>query len=239
MMQHILLSFLIATFITLTGSTPANTQIDPLHTLTNITSTNELPLTGWEVTLKETIHTTNFERIVNNNRNSHFVSRTEDENSIKFNFVSAEKPAQITVEKRMVITKDNPRQIELIAVLKGDTWNESVQKEYDQARENLLNKLFYKNIKSFTCIEVVEGDTIESRAIIELFSESLQLVHREEQYDSFEMSKLKKMIYGYTPLWNDKFIVEGIPYNLQIATAEKDSGELVYMIGTPILITEY
>lgn len=238
-MQQFIISFLIATFITLTGSTPAHTEIDPLHTLTEITTTNQLPLTGWEVTLKETIHTTDFEQIVNDKKNSYFVSRTEDENSIIFNFVSADKPALITTQKRMIIAKENPGQVELIAVLKGDSWNESVQQEYDETRKNLLNKLFHTNVKSFTCIEVIEDDTIGSRAIMENLTESLQLVHIEEQYDSYEMSKLKKLIYGYTPLWNDKFILEGIPYNVQIATAEKEPGELVYTIGTPILITEY
>lgn len=238
-MKQFILSFLITTFIMLTGSIPAHTEIDPLHTLTDITTTNQLLLTDWEVTLKETINTTEFEQIVNKKRNDDLVTRTEDENRIIFNLVSADKPAQITVEKRVIIAKENPGQVELIAVLKGDAWNESVRQEYDETRESLLNNLFSGNVKSFTCIEVVEDDTIRSRAIVDILSETLQLVHIQEQFDLIEMSKPKKFEYGYTPLWDDKFILDGIPYNMQIATAQKESGELVYTIGTPILITEY
>lgn len=238
-MKTMTLALLITTSIILSGATPNEYTTDPLYTLTEIATANQLPITGWEVTTRETVEKSKMDDIVNDGRNSHLVAVSEDENSIKYNIVQAEKPTHVDVQQYMIIAKNNPDQVELIAVISGTEWHETIQEEYDITRDRLMETFFHRNPETFTCIELLDGDTIENRAVIDIYTESLALVHMEEQFDNLEMSRLKKQIYGYTPLWNEKLIVDSVPYNLQIAATELETGEMAYTIGTPILINEY
>ncbi len=237
MKKTVILLFIITSMF-MTGATP-NEPVDPLHTLTKIAEENTWAITNWEVMLKESISKTNFNDILNDVRNSHLVTRTEDENSIKYILFDEENTTSIHVDQTIIVSKTEHEHIELIAVMKGSDWNEEIQSEYDQTSGKLNDSFFQDKPDEFTCIEVIEDDTIENRAVIDVLTESLQLEHVEEQDDPLEMSKHKKIKYGYTPLWNEKFVIQGIPYNLQIVATQGDSGKLAYTIGTPILMNEY
>lgn len=237
-MRKMIISLLIVMSISLAGAIPQE-EVEPLHTLAQIAKTNKLPLTGWEVVMKETLPASNFKHLVNNAENSHLVTVTEDENSIKYDGVSGLEFDSIEVQEQLVLDKNNQEQVELSVVLSGTEWNKEIREVYDEVKRYFEQNYFGNKKQSFTCIQVTDGDIIENRAVINLFQESLGLVHIEEQTESIELSKLKKVFYGYTPLWNDEFVIHGIPYNFQFAASETENGEWAYTIGTPILVNEY
>lgn len=238
-MKKMYLLLIITTSILLTGTIPNETEPAAIQTLAEFAETNELPIRGWEVTMKETLYVSNYDEILNNLGNRYRIAGKENENRLQYDFMDNKKMKHIEWEQRMIIAKENTGQVELTAVISGQAWNESIAAEYNELIAHLNRNFFQNNATTFTWIEVVKDGTIVDTVTIDKLAESLQLLHMEEQLDTVENSKLKMMYYGYTPLWDDKFVVEGIPYNFQIAATPLETDEIAYMIGTPILMNEY
>jgi len=129
--------------------------------------------------------------------------------------------------------------VEQIAVIKSDVWNEEIKENYLQINDKIRKNMFSDNARTFTCIEFIEGGIMGDSMIVDYFIQSLELVHIEIQDDQVEKSRLIKTIDGYTPLWKQKFTLNGIPFNLQLAIIELENEKKSYKIGTPILINEY
>lgn len=223
--------------LAMNGASPY-TEIDPLFKFTEIAEAEQLEITGWEVTIKETKQLANREAYVNKFRNQHLVAMTEDENSINYVFEDRDN-LDMKIQYNVIIPFHSGEQIELITVITGTGWDENIKRNYTKTIADLKKEMFTSNARIFTCIELIDGGTIESSMIIEHFLSSLELLHMEAQGDNVQSSRLKNIIYGYTPLWNESINLDGIPLNIQIATTELDTGDLKYMIGTPILINEY
>jgi len=237
-MKKVTLILLVIFSLLLTGAIPEE-KADQLQTLASIATDNNLPIHGFEVVIKEDLPSSNFKHLVNNPKNSHFVTVSKEENTLKYHRTDQIENEKIEIETRLLFSEINPEKVELTVVIRGSNWNQDTEAMYKQLKEKIMDSYFENNATVFACIEVTNGDIIGDRVVVDIFSEALDLVHNLEQHDSFEMSKLKKVIYGYTDLWNDKFIVEGIPFNLQIAGSKSETGDWEYMIGTPILVNEY
>ncbi len=228
---------LVCILMLFTGSLPKPSE-DPLHLLTEIATTNHHDVAAWEVTFKESKPSSITAKILNNIEKNPYSTRMETENSIQYNLVDEKIKNSFTMTYQIIISKTNPEQVEINVVISGSDWNENIQSEYNQMKKWLQNNLFH-NPRIFTCITIEEDDIIEDRAIIDLYIKSLGMQHQYVQEDSLELSKLNRVINGYTPIWDEKFLINGIPYNLQIAVNDKDSGRTAYTIGTPILVNEY
>lgn len=227
---------LICILMLLSGSAPKPFE-DPLHLLTEIATTNHLDVAAWEVTFKESKSSGMTDDVLNNIEKHPFSTRMETENSIQYHLID-EINHSFTMTYQIINSKTNPDQLEINVVISGSEWNENIQSEYNQMKKWLQNNLFH-NPRIFTCITIEEDDIIEDRAVIELYMKSLGMQHQDVQEDSLELSKLNRIINGYTPIWDEKILMNGIPYNLQIAVNDKDSGRTAYTIGTPILVNEY
>lgn len=223
----------------ITGVAPESDN-DPLLTFTEIADEHQLSLTNWEVSLKETQIVDDVQTYVNTLRKTYKLTRNQDENSIRYliedKFATKES---ITVQYSIIISKQSPNEIVIVAVIKGDSWSAEIKQNYLTLKENIIKDIFTSKVREFTCIEMIENDTIENRVVIEPFLSSLKLENVNKQYDNVQKTGLKKIIYGYTPLWDEKFILKGEPLNLQIAIIELKNGKKSYKIGTPILINEY
>lgn len=223
--------------IFLSGS-QQNIEDEPIHTLLQIAKTNEFEVLNWEVLIKENLLQSHFEKFLNKFQNNRQNTTKVVQTGIQY-YLVFEKTKYIHVEFHPVILDEQAGQIEVTAVIRGTEWNEHVEKEFVAAITYLNENLFHENAKRFACIEVLEDDTIESGVIVEQYTSSLQMIYQNEQKDAFEWSKLNQIIYGYTPLWNEKFVIDGEPYNLQIASVRSETGKASLLIGTPILMNEY
>lgn len=235
-MKYSMIICIIILSVAMTGASPYK-EIDPLIKFTEIVKEEQLEITRWEVMIKETMQIKNREGYVNKFRNHQLVTMTEDENSI--NYVFEERKKDMKIQYNLVLPLHSDEQADLVTVITGNEWNEVVRENYTKIVAELKKEWFTSKARIFTCIEFIEGGTIESRMVIESFLSSLELVHMKAQNDNVQSSRLKNIIYGYTPLWKESYNLEGIPLNLQIAITELETGDLKYMIGTPILINEY
>lgn len=236
-MKKLMIIVLVITSIISAGATPV-IESDPLLKLTKIATHYKNKISNWEVTIKETLNIS-IEEAKDKIKSSAFVSRIEDDNSIKLIFDDAEPTANMNIQYVLISHKKTPLQVELIAVLKGKQWNEEIKNEYKRMSKKTLSHLFTKRHRTFTCIELIEDDTIESGTIVSNFATTLGVLHMDKQEDKVKNSRLKNIYYGYTPLWEEKITIKGEPFNLQIAVTELENGKLAYKIGTPILINEY
>lgn len=237
-MKKIILILILFASIISTGATPV-TGADPLLKLTEIAAGKKLPISNWDVTIRETKKNGDFQEFVEKPANSHLVSRTEDENSIKYMFDDTHKLSNIVVQYSVIVPKDKLEDVEQIAVIKSDVWNEEMKEDYLQINDEIRKNMFSDKARTFTCIEFIEGGIIGDDMIVDYFIQSLELVHIETQDDQVQKSRLIKTIDGYTPLWKQKFTLNGIPFNLQFAIIELENEKKSYKIGTPILINEY
>lgn len=213
---------------------------DPLLTFTEIADEYQLNLKNWEVNLKETQIVDNVQTYVNNLRKTYKLTRNQDENSIRYLIEDKSVTKEsLTVQYSIIISNQSPNEIVIVAVIKGDSWSAEIKQNYLTLKENIKKDIFTSKVREFTCIEMIENGTIENRVVIEPFFLSLKLENVNKQYDNVQKTGLEKIIYGYTPLWDEKFILEGDPLNLQIAIIELENGKKSYKIGTPILINEY
>ncbi len=221
----------------MTGASPSN-EIDPLIKFTEVAEEDQLEINSWEVLIKETKQIKNREAYVNKFRNQQLITMTKDENSINYIFEERNNNA-IQINYQLVLPLHSDEQAELIIAISGNEWNEKIKENYTKIAADLKKEKFTSKAKTFACIEFIEGGTIGDRMIIDSFLSSLEVVHMKVQNDTVQSSRLKNVIYGYTPLWKESFDLEGIPLNLQIAVTELETGDLKYTIGTPILINEY
>lgn len=223
----------------ITGTAPEFDN-DPLLTFIEIADESQLNLKNWEVTLKETQTVDNVQTYVKDLRKTYKMTMNQDENSIRYLMEDKSQTIEnLTVQYNIIISKQSPSEIMLIAVIKGDSWSAEIKQNYLTLKEDIEKDIFTSKVREFTCLELIENDTIKNRVVIEPFLSPLKLEIVKEQYNKEQKTGLKKIIYGYTPLWNEKIVLEGNPINLQIAIIELENGKKSYKIGTPILINEY
>lgn len=237
-MRKIALIGILLLFIT-TDTEIGSIQSDELNNLASAVSDSGLTIDEWEVTLKETMDRDQLKKIMDELKNSHIVTVTESEKSINYLFESTPKREGISESYNVIIPHDDMYHAELIAVVDGTNWNPSMKENYHVIVNSMKEKYFTDSAELFACLTTKNGDILESDSILNDLADRLSLQYMETQIDTINNSMHEKIIYGYTPLWSQKIMIEEIPMNVQIAVVENENGNHTYTIGTPMLINEY
>lgn len=235
MMKQSIMSLLIISIITTAQAAQTN-EPDPLLKLTEAAVAQGQDISGWEVVIRETIDPSEFNQS-EFERNKEMI-KIEDEKSSKYTY-DRQKGTGITVYYTVVVPKQGNGPIERIAAIKGDRWTDEMKEEYLTVQSELLRESFTADYRLFTCIEFIDNGTIDDGHLVGYLASALEFTLKNTQDDVLEGTTIKKIYYGYTPLWTNYFIIKDEPINLQVAVSKKEHGELHYMIGTPILVTEY
>ncbi|WP_174614926.1 YwmB family TATA-box binding protein [Virgibacillus ihumii] len=216
-------------------------QSDPMTDLAGLVVDSNLKVSEWQVTLKETVSYIDAEEILDRFRekNSYLVSGEEDANTIKYSVRHVQKKHGISESYNVIIPKDRTFDAQFIAVIKGDVWNKSVRKKYVSRINRIEDNLFSGNSTKFACVQTSFNDKMNSVYVFSKIRQTLNLKHVKKQEDTVENSMVKKIIYGYTPLWNQKIDLGDRPLNFQMAVNKGENGDTELTIGTPILINEY
>lgn len=207
--------------------------------IANIILENDLGIESWEVTLKENMDASQLEGILEELSNSHTVTKEENENSIIYLVRDAHKAGNINVIYSVIFPKEKQYQAELVVSIKGSLWDENVSSNYRNLQSNLTNKYFTKDVKIFSCMSTRTSAIIENDYVIQSFTEKLNLRQINVQKDTINSTRNIEIVYGYTSAWGQKITIQDRPVNVQIVTRTLASGDVQYMIGTPILINEY
>ncbi|WP_067728543.1 YwmB family TATA-box binding protein [Oceanobacillus damuensis] len=212
---------------------------DEMVDLANFTLKNSVPIESWQVTLKENLTRKKAEETVNNLKDSSLVTVSEDENVIKYQVRDVHKQVGLDVSYSVVIPKNEAFKPEMNAVIEGTQWNDEIEEEYLSIKRSMEKKIFTKSLKLFACLTTEPGGIIDSDVFVKRITKYFNVEHFATQTDTIENSMHEKIIYGYTDLWKQDFIIQGTQMNLQIAVVQVDETNVKYTVGTPILIHEY
>lgn len=239
-MKKVALIFILILGITsqVSAHNKTSTQ-DEMTKLADITIQSDIEIDQWQVTFKETMEKDRLQSIINKLENSYLDSYSENENVIKYTFRNVHKNAGIVESYNIIIPKNSTYKPELISVISGQNWSQTVKDRYLEIQKSTFQQYFTENATKFACLTTVSSGIIKSDGLVDLLKEKLQLEHLTTQIDNVEKSTNKKMIYGYTPLWEQNFNILGKPVNVNIAITNTTNGETKLTVGTPILINEY
>ncbi|HLS60687.1 MAG TPA: YwmB family TATA-box binding protein [Virgibacillus sp.] len=232
---HILIIFL---FFTITSSASGQ-KTDELIELTGIIADSNLEVDEWTVTIKEKMPTTKAKKVLDNLGETHNISVTETDELIKYKAVQIKEGNNFTDIYELKIAKNKPLVSDVSATINGEAWNEDIQAHYKEYSKRILNKNFTENSRVYTCISTRDSDIINFVYIIEHITRMLDLKNVSTQTDTIRHSPHRQLIYGYTPLWEEKIVVKTVPTNIQIVIESAEDGKEKMIIGTPILINEY
>src|SRR5690625_6037783 len=130
---------LILILIIPTAAIAKDEDANELEAMAAFAADNDLTIESWEVTIKEKVKQDQLQDIIENLKDSHLVSTTEDENAIKYKLRSTHKNDDVSVIYSAIIPKDPKFETELTAVIKGDNWSESTLHIY-QEKFNFIMK---------------------------------------------------------------------------------------------------
>ncbi|MGY0691234.1 YwmB family TATA-box binding protein [Virgibacillus sp. FSP13] len=212
---------------------------DEMIDLASAVIESEIGIDNWQVTIKEQISHEKANNVANKLKNGYLVSTAEDENIIKYSFSDVHKSDDLDESFKVVIPKNTNYQAEVITVIRGDFWNESVEQAYISTKNALPDYLFSKDAERFACLTTDSSGTIDSDYFLNEFSEKLNVQQKLTQTDKIKNTSVGKILYGYTPLWDQKITIMDKSMNVQIAINESKDEGTKFTIGTPILITEY
>ncbi|TFJ92250.1 YwmB family TATA-box binding protein [Lentibacillus salicampi] len=235
------LALITSIFILMTINTTAfANRTDEMTGLANAMTSNNFSVDNWQVTIKEEINEEAIESILEKiqNKNSYKVSRTKDENAIKYFIERVQKEAHLSETYSVVIPKNPMHQAELVAVLKGKNWNDSIAERYFSRMDAIHTTYFTHKSTKFACLTADIDAKINNAYVFKQLKQSLQLKNIRKQTDNVENSTVKKIVYGYTPLWEQSITMKQ-PMNVQMVVQNGTHDSKRLMIGTPILINEY
>lgn len=198
----------------------------------------DLAIEQWEVTVKEEVNRPKAKKQVRQLKNRYSVAKQEEEDVVKYSFQDTHNSDDLSEYFKVIIPEDPEYNAEVIAVISGEKWNEAIKKRYVSTINALPEKMFTNQAHEFACLTTHTNGKINSDDFLETYKQDLNIEQVSTQTDNVQHSTVKKIIYGYTPLWKQSINIENETLNVQIAVSgNKRNTKLT--IGTPILINEY
>ncbi|RKQ34369.1 YwmB family TATA-box binding protein [Oceanobacillus halophilus] len=221
------------------NATVQGLEMDELEDMVSFVDSQNLTVSKWQVVMKEKMEEEAIREIIEELKNSYKVTRTEDENIIKYHIRDTHKEASFNVIYSVVLPKDKVSYPELTVVIEGEAWDESVQSDYRLIKDSISAKYFTKSQREFAWLRTTGSDIISGGAFEHNLTNHFNLQHQTTQLDKVSNSVCSKYIYGYTQKWNEKITIENTPINIQVAITKNDKSIPEMTLGTPILINEY
>lgn len=235
MKKIILIGMILLLFST---KTTAYTEESELEQLASIVMDNKLDISSWQVVNKEKLTKNKLELMLETLKSKYTYNTEENKQIIKYSFRgNIEKEMNIFYE--IIIPKNNQEKGQLVVTVKGTTLNEKTLLNYKNIINPIKDLYFTPFVKVYTCLNTNNNDIIKTVDFLSNLGQQLELIHTFSQTDKVEQSPHEKIIYGYTPLWNQKIQVDERLINIQIAIKRTDNEQFNFLIGTPILINEY
>ena len=238
MKKTVLISLLLL-FLT-TNTMAQEMKKDELVDIASFVTQEHLKVEKWEVTWKDKMNKDQIQKLVVRLNKDNKMTRTEDDLAVKYFAKDTHKQSGIAVFYKVVIPRDDKYDAELIAVMEGTSWNENIKEHYQSKKALIVHQLFTKNAKTYTCLVTQNDGIMSSDYFFEAFTKYFKLQQKNTQFDTVVNSSHKKIIYGYTPIWEHNMItINGTQMNVQVAETQNENEHPKYTIGTPILINEY
>jgi hypothetical protein len=207
--------------------------------LVKLATDHDLAVEEWHVTIKEKFHEKEIDEIMIKLKKEYFVETIEDKNATKYLFNSMNMEDDIHVSYEIIIPQVKGHHSSLVATIKGTNVDEAALMNYKQILKSVRNHNFTKKSNLFTCLIAIDDVMIKSDDFTNEMLNELNLKHVSTQSDVINGVSQQETVYGYTALWNNEFLLNDNPLNIQIVIQRLKNAEQKVIIGTPIIITEY
>lgn len=227
-------------FLCLTTNTMAkDINSDELIDLTTFVTKENLQVDGWEVTWKESIDKDDIEDAIATISKDNEITVTEEEDVKKYLAEDMHKKGGLAVSYEVLIPNDDLYDTELIAVIKGSSWDKVAKENYQSKKRMMSHQLFTDSAKTYTCLTTHDDGIISGDGFLEELTNYFNIQQQYTQLDTVKNSTHKKIFYGYIPVWVHNISINGTQTNVQVAVTQSEEEQSKYTIGTPILINEY
>ncbi|WP_440897946.1 YwmB family TATA-box binding protein [Amphibacillus sp. Q70] len=137
-------------------------------------------------------------------------------------------------EQVTIIQTGDKREMTVNYQLSGNVVKLFQNKENYNLYKSFIGTIYTNKKQDYACISLSEHDMIVSG----YFFEKLQTNLKYEEIDRLEEPDFI-VISGYSTKFSQKIPTENGQMNLQISARKGSNGEITFMVGTPILTTEY
>lgn len=237
MRNYIFFTFFIVVFIFMTVNVFADrAHHDELIDMADfVTETHSIK--SWHVTIKESIDQEKLPQLLTKLHSDFSVTTEENKKIIKIIAKDPHKKNGLNECFNVVIPKSNNQQAELIAIMEGNQWDRSVKHTYQQKLDEIVQNYFTDSKQKFSWLTFVDDDKIDSNVFLNEMVAQWNMENLQLQLDNHLQNR--KVLYGYTPVWQEYIRMQNDRVNMQIALHTDNQGTTTYTLGTPILINEY
>lgn len=235
MLRIILISCMI---FLVTNTTVQAEKANNLIQLSSFFEEENIYITEWQVLIKEKKNRGEMRSLLKRLENSYKVTRTKNENIIKYQIRVVPESDDFSMEYTIVWPNNKVDYPEISLVFHGHEWNQQIKENYLYYFEELFAKNFTKSSMIFSWLKTESSDIIIN-GLSEKLTNYFKLQQKMTQQDETSSSVTNQFIYGYTPMIDQKIVIENAPVNMQLAITSNGKGMTEMTLGTPILIHEY
>jgi len=209
---------------------------DPLLIMGQLLNVADMEMEEWEVVLKDSLTEEQTKIILENHAT---YEHENHEQAIIYTLNNFYHIGSISVDLRIIKPKNNPRDIELIATIYGQKYNEHTEQNYVTIKNLLEKQYFSPSVQKYTCIklnsDVIINENDYFSKIIKMFNIKDAIIHKDhlKQHTDYEI------LYGHTDLWEETIRVNDHSMNIHLVKRSYNKQETAFFIGTPILLNEY
>ncbi|SEO23759.1 TATA-box binding [Amphibacillus marinus] len=202
-----------------------------LQELINFAQENQYAVASGEWVVKETFSEAMLSDILANIEQANFIAINNKEQSEVLRF--ERKQTNNLIETVTIFTREHNNERLVIYHLSGDI-KELERKPVDKKINSFIGTIYTNEKLDYACISLSQNGIIDTRYFITDLKANLQI----REINRLEESNFV-VITGYTEQFKQSIPIENDKMNVQIASRTGANGETTFIIGTPILTTEY
>src|SRR5699024_8154772 len=163
---------------------------------------------AWNVIYKEKIQINSLHDIIEIVNKKGNVKRTETTQSIKYSLIHTQKKEHITETYEVVLSKKTQQDQATVSV--EGIHSDAIRSEaFINTKHCRKRKMFTKAEKKYVCMKSNSNDIIDESKIIEKLNKTLHFEAKVTQNADITTNINKKLIYGYSPIWDSYFTIKG------------------------------
>lgn len=218
---------------------PIKEDPQPIEFIAQVAEEENLNIKYWQVLMDEKIPRGEFDELMNILESNYSITTLKENNTIKYTMKETDKGIGMNHTFHAVIPSDNLEDVTLQLVIKGTHWDEQTKHRYKDLTKTLQYDYSIQFGRTFTCLKLVDNAIINDGSYDERILKKLNIKNLNEQYDNVHKSTYIAEYYGYTPLWDEKIVVNDEKINVQMVIKETENNHTEIIIGTPIVLNEY
>ncbi|MCA1010884.1 YwmB family TATA-box binding protein [Halobacillus halophilus] len=207
----------------------------PIEKFAAFAESEQLDVTAWSITLKETIPRSDsllLEKKISKSHRTAEVSYEDQDNSNKIILKDGLNNREFDESYSIILPKNKDEKAELVYYIAGKGTISLTPEVKDRIRE-IEKRYFSKNVLIFSCLKAESSGIIDDVLVYKKFKQTFDIKPLDQVAEKDWTSSS-----GYTEEWGQAIPTAGGKMNVQFATRTL-GGRTNITIGTPIITAEY